>query len=71
MVGPEKPLSLGIVDLFEKNGLKIFGPSKKAAKIESSKVFAKKFMKKFSIPTAEFRIFKDYQRAKKYLEKEC
>jgi len=69
VVGPEVPLSLGIVDLFEKNGLKIFGPSKKAAKIESSKVFAKKFMKKFSIPTAKFRIFSDYYRAKKYLEK--
>ncbi len=68
VVGPEIPLALGIVDLFEKNGLKIFGPSKKAAKIESSKVFAKRFMKKFKIPTAKFGIFSDYQKAERFLK---
>ena len=68
VVGPEEPLGLGLVDLFEKNNLLIFGPSKKAAQIETSKVFAKRFMKKFNIPTAEFKIFSDYQKAKKYLK---
>ncbi len=57
VVGPEVPLSLGIVDLFEKEGLKIFGPDKYAAQLESSKVFAKEFMKRYSIPTAGFEQF--------------
>jgi phosphoribosylamine--glycine ligase len=57
VVGPELPLSLGIVDLFGKNGLKIFGPSKNAAEIESSKVFAKKLMQENNIPTADFKSF--------------
>ena len=70
IVGPEEPLNLGIVDLFEKNHLLIFGPPKKAAQLETSKVFAKRFMKKFKIPTAEFKIFSDYQKAKTYL-KDC
>ncbi|MDO9262960.1 MAG: phosphoribosylamine--glycine ligase, partial [Desulfosalsimonadaceae bacterium] len=52
VVGPETPLSNGIVDLFEKKGLRIFGPSKKAAEIEGSKTFAKKLMLKYNIPTA-------------------
>ncbi|HUS60252.1 MAG TPA: phosphoribosylamine--glycine ligase [Nevskiaceae bacterium] len=68
VIGPELPLALGIVDLFEKNGLLIFGPSKKAAQIEASKVFAKRFMKKFKIPTADFKVFSDYQKAKQYLK---
>lgn len=68
IVGPEAPLALGIVDLFQKNGLTIFGPTKKAAQIEASKVFAKRFMKKFKIPTATFKIFSDYQKAKEYLK---
>ncbi len=67
VIGPEEPLNLGIVDLFEKNNLLVFGPSKKAAQLETSKVFAKRFMKKFNIPTAEFKIFSNYQKAKKYL----
>ena len=54
VVGPEIPLSLGIVDLFEKQGLKIFGPSQKAAEIETSKIFAKELMQKYRIPTADF-----------------
>jgi len=57
IVGPEQSLALGIVDVFEKNGLKIFGPSKSAAQLESSKVFAKDFMKRHSIPTAGYRCF--------------
>lgn len=57
VVGPELPLTLGIVDEFKKRNLSIFGPTKKAAEIEGSKVFAKEFMKKHHIPTASFRIF--------------
>ncbi|HEV8539139.1 MAG TPA: phosphoribosylamine--glycine ligase [Bacteroidota bacterium] len=57
VVGPEQPLTQGIVDVFEARGLEIFGPSKAAAKIEGSKVFAKQFMRKYNIPTAEFRTF--------------
>ena len=57
VVGPEIPLSMGIVDEFRKNGLKIFGPSKAASEIESSKAFAKDFMHRFNIPTASYKIF--------------
>ncbi len=63
VVGPEDPLVLGIVDEFEKEGLKIFGPSKKAAQLEGSKTFAKKIMKKYKVPTAEFWEFTDAQKA--------
>ncbi len=63
IVGPEAPLSMGIVDEFEKDGLAVFGPSKKAAMLETSKSFAKKFMKKFHIPTAKFKVFKRYKSA--------
>lgn len=59
IVGPEKPLSLGIVDLFEKNQLPIFGPSKIASRLESSKVFAKLFMRDMGIQTASFSFFSD------------
>lgn len=69
VVGPEDPLANGIVDLFEKNNLKIFGPSKKAAQIEASKSFAKKIMKKMNIPTADYETFTDYNEALKYLKK--
>ena len=57
VVGPELPLTLGIVDEFEKRGVRIFGPTKAAAMIEGSKVFAKEFMKKYHIPAASFKIF--------------
>ncbi len=57
VVGPEVPLANGIVDEFQKRRLKIFGPNRKAAQIESSKVFAKEFMRKYHIPTAAFRVF--------------
>ena len=58
VVGPEIPLVKGIVDLFEKNGMRIFGPTKYASQLEGSKVFAKNFMKKYSIPTASYRTFR-------------
>ena len=57
VVGPEQPLAAGIVDLFEEQGLKIFGPSKRAAELEWSKVFAKDFMKRYDIPTASYQTF--------------
>ena len=66
VVGPEGPLSMGIIDEFTKKGLKIFGPTKKAAQLESSKVWAKNFMKKHDILTAQFEIFDDAIRAKEY-----
>ena len=66
VVGPEVSLAAGIVNEFEKNGLKIFGPTKEAATIESSKSFAKDLMKKYHIPTADFEIFSDFEKALKY-----
>ena len=68
VVGPEEPLVLGIVNEFEKRGLRIFGPSQKAAQIEGSKVFAKELMQKYNIPTAEFAIFSDPKLAKDYVQ---
>lgn len=67
VVGPEVPLSLGIVDAFMKAGLKIFGPSKKASRIESSKDFAKSLMKKYRVPTAAYETFTDCEKAKEYV----
>jgi phosphoribosylamine--glycine ligase len=67
VVGPELPLTLGIVDKFEEWGFKIFGPSKGAAEIEGSKAFAKEFMKKHHIPTGDYKIFTDRNKAIKYL----
>ncbi len=69
IVGPEIPLSLGIVDLFESKGLKIFGPSKNASRIESSKIFSKNLMKEFNIPTAKFEVFENESSAIKFLNK--
>ncbi len=69
VVGPEMPLSLGIVDEFDKRNLKIFGPSQKAATLESSKAFAKEFMKRIGIPTAGYKIFTSPQEAADYLKK--
>ncbi|MGO9481035.1 MAG: phosphoribosylamine--glycine ligase [Candidatus Kryptoniota bacterium] len=59
VVGPEQPLDAGIVDAFERRGNKIFGPSKFAARLETSKVFAKEFMKRWQIPTAESKAFSE------------
>ena len=69
VVGPEVPLVLGIVDEFEKHGLKIFGPSKEASQLEGSKVFSKEFLKKYYIPSAEFEAFTDKKNAEVYAEK--
>jgi phosphoribosylamine--glycine ligase len=63
VVGPELPLTHGIVDLFVEKGLRIFGPTKKASEIEGSKAFAKEFMRKNHIPTASFRIFEEKDEA--------
>ena len=68
LVGPEKPLVEGITDIFQKRGLCVFGPSKAAARIEGSKVFAKNLMKKHGIPTAAFEVFSDKRKAIVYLE---
>src|SRR4051794_16422156 len=57
VVGPDNPLSLGIVDLFQKNGLRIWGPNQKAAQFESSKVFSQDFMEKYGVPTARSGVF--------------
>ncbi|MFH1075410.1 MAG: phosphoribosylamine--glycine ligase [Pseudomonadota bacterium] len=69
VVGPELPLVAGIVDLFEKNNLRIFGPSIKAARLEGSKSFAKSIMKKYGIPTADYRVFEDPQKAAAYVKR--
>jgi len=61
VVGPEQPLTEGIVDLFEREGLHIFGPSKAAAELEGSKTFAKRFMEKHNVPTAAFGVFANTQ----------
>lgn len=68
VVGPEAPLAMGIVDFFEEKNLKIFGPNKKAAQLESSKIWAKNFMKRNNIPTAKFEIFDDAKKAIEYVK---
>ena len=68
VVGPEDPLANGIVDTFHEKNLPIFGPSKNAAQLESSKIWAKEFMKRNSIPTADFEIFDDAQKAKEFVK---
>ena len=68
VVGPELPLTLGISDLFESRGLKIFGPNRDAAQLEGSKAFAKKIMTENSIPTAAAGIFSDAPSARRYLD---
>ncbi len=69
VVGPESSLVAGIVDLFEKRDLRIFGPNQRAAILEGSKVFTKKFMKKYAIPSAEYKVFRKKKKAKKYLHR--
>lgn len=63
VVGPEAPLVAGIADEFRRRGLRVFGPDKKAAMLEGSKVFSKNFMKKYGIPTGDFRVFEDFDQA--------
>jgi phosphoribosylamine--glycine ligase len=67
VVGPEAPLAAGIVDIFQKENLAIFGPVAAAARLESSKDFAKRFMQEHGIPTAEFETFSDFQKAHDYV----
>jgi len=70
VVGPEMPLSRGIVNEFNKQGLKIFGPSKEAAEIETSKVFCKFLLKKYNIPTANYVVFQNRQKALDYIQQQ-
>ncbi len=69
VVGPELSLTAAIVDKFEKEDLRIFGPTRDAAILEGSKVYTKEFLKKYKIPTARFKVFKDAKKAKKFIEK--
>lgn len=69
VVGPEAPLAAGIVDLFRKRGLRIFGPTQQAAQLESSKDYAKAFMKRHGIPTAEYETFSDAEKAHEYINR--
>lgn len=68
VVGPELPLTLGIVDVFRSRGLRVFGPDKSGAKLEGSKVWSKKFMTEYNIPTAGFQVFTDKEKAIRFCE---
>ncbi len=68
IVGPEQPLVDGIVDFLQAQKMLVFGPSRAAAQLEGSKVFAKNFMKKYHIPTAAFERFSDYQHALEHID---
>ena len=68
VVGPEQPLVLGLADWFGDNGLKVFGPSAKAAQLEGSKAFSKDLMQKYNIPTAAYAAFDDADEARAYLK---
>ncbi|MGH8820985.1 MAG: phosphoribosylamine--glycine ligase, partial [Rhodoferax sp.] len=67
VVGPEGPLAAGVVDEFRAHGLRVFGPTKAAAQLESSKAFSKAFMKRHGIPTAEYETFSDAAAAHAYV----
>jgi phosphoribosylamine--glycine ligase len=67
VVGPEDPLAMGIVEFFQKAGLKIFGPTREAAQLEASKVFSKKLMRDADVPTSEFRVFDHPEPARTYI----
>jgi phosphoribosylamine--glycine ligase len=69
VVGPEAPLAAGVVDEFRAHGLRVFGPTKAAAQLESSKAFSKAFMKRHNIPTAEYETFTDPAEAHKYVDR--
>src|SRR5262245_51693211 len=70
VVGPEAPLAAGIVNIFRARGLRIFGPTREAAQLESSKDFSKRFMTRHGIPTAKFETFSDVKAAHAYVDKE-
>lgn len=67
---PDDPLALGIVDEFKKQGLRIFGPTKEASKLEWSKAFSKDFMRRHNLPTARFEVFNNFEKAKEYVAKQ-
>ena len=69
VVGPDDPLAAGVVDLFAAEGLRIFGPTKAAARLESSKIFAKELMRERGIPTAAARTFERSDEAQRYCER--
>ena len=69
VVGPELPLSLGIVDLFEARGLRVFGPNRAAARLEASKAFTKALLHEHGVPTADFGVFDDADEAARYLDR--
>ena len=71
IIGPDNPLADGIVDSLRSGGCRVFGPTKSAAMIESSKVFSKQLMKKYKIPTADFEVFDSYDEAASYVEKQA
>src|SRR5438552_4823697 len=66
VVGPDNPLALGIVDLFQKNRRRIWGPNRKAAQFEASKAFSQRFMEQYGIPTAQSGIFQEPKAAKEF-----
>lgn len=68
IVGPEAPIVAGITNEFEKRGLRIFAPNQRASMLEGSKIFAKEFMQKYSVPTAEFHTFEEAQKAKNFIK---
>ena len=68
VVGPEQPLALGLVDVLEERGVKVFGPTQAAAQLESSKSFTKDFCKRYDIPTADYGVFTDLAKAKAFLK---
>lgn len=70
VVGPEQPLVMGIVDRFEEKGLRVFGPTARAAELEGSKAFSKDIMKKYGLPTAEYKTFASHELAQRYFDKE-
>jgi phosphoribosylamine--glycine ligase len=69
VIGPESALAAGVADVFERAGIRVFGPGRAGARIETSKVFAKRLMEKYSIPTASFKVFEDYQEALEHVRR--
>lgn len=68
VIGPEAPLAAGLSDYLRLKGIKVFGPSKKGARLEASKVYAKEFMERYGIPTAEYGSFDDFREAEKFIK---
>jgi phosphoribosylamine--glycine ligase len=68
ITGPEAPLVMGVVDAFQKEGLRIFGSTQNASMLEGSKIFAKNMMKRWGVPTADFEVFGDYKKAEAYVK---